>query len=58
MSKKLFQLFLLCVSFAAIGCNSAPPPPSEEKVSELNAKMDADMKTMMKQVPKKPVGIQ
>ncbi len=42
----LFSLFLV------LGCNSAPPPPTEEKINELNSKMDEDMKNMMKQVPK------
>lgn len=36
-----------------VGCGGgASPPPSEEKVNELNAKMDADMKSMTQGLPK------
>lgn len=36
-----------------VGCGGgASPPPSDEKVNELNAKMDADMKSMTQGLPK------
>lgn len=39
--------------FVMVGCGGgASPPPTEEKVNELNAKMDADMKSMTQQLPK------
>ncbi|MFO1065606.1 MAG: hypothetical protein U0892_17205 [Pirellulales bacterium] len=39
----------------ALGCGGgASPPPSEEKVKELNQAMENDMKNMMQSVPKKP----
>jgi hypothetical protein len=53
---KLCKVGLVCSFFSLVlGCGpSAPSEPSKEKVDELNAQMDADMKQMMKQVPKTP----
>jgi hypothetical protein len=43
--------------FVVTGCGpSTPTPPSEEKIKEMNAAMDADMKSMTGNMPKKPGG--
>lgn len=54
--QKFCQMGLVCFGlFLVTGCGpSKPTPPSEEKIKELNAKMDADMKSMMGNIPKKP----
>lgn len=53
---KLCKLGLVCSLVGLVlGCGpSEPSQPSEEKINELNAQMEADMNSMMKQVPKTP----
>lgn len=52
--KKLGTVCLLLFGLVLSGCNSAPPPPSEEKIKEIDKKMAEDMQNMMKMVPKDP----
>lgn len=51
--KKLCLLIAFCgLPVFASGCSSEAAPPSDEKVKELNQKMDNDMKNMT--LPSKP----
>ena len=56
--QKFCQMGLVCFGlFLVTGCGpSKPTPPSEEKIKEMNSAMDADMKSMMGNVTKKPGG--
>lgn len=48
------SLLCLCCSLA-LGCGGgAAAPATQEEVEKNNAAMEADMKTMMQQVPQKP----
>ncbi len=47
-------LICLCSSLV-LGCGGgAAAPPTQDEVERNNAAMEADMKSMMQQVPKKP----
>ncbi len=52
----LVRLSLLCLFCSlALGCGGGgSAPPTQDEVEKNNAAMDADMKTMMKQVPQRP----
>jgi Tfp pilus assembly protein PilF len=49
------QLSLLCLCFSlTLGCSGTPSAPAQEETDKSKAAMEADMKTMMQQVPRKP----
>jgi hypothetical protein len=56
--QKFCQFGLVCFGlFLVTGCGpSSSAPPTEEKIKELNSKMDADMKSMSGSITKKPGG--
>lgn len=56
LMSKLVQLSFCCFFLGmVVGCGpSTPKPPSQEELDRNAAAMEADLKTMMQQVPAKP----